>query len=205
VSPQSQVAEALSRAEREAAHSVASLLRRRLGTAAMLRVLGAVAWGRMQGEPWRRLGPCCDERDRLSRRQIGDLVLLDRAVTQLAGAGVACEIARQAVLAGALPFLDALIPPLPAARLAEAAEALVRCFFNAEGRTAQTGANTFRFDVTRCRFVELLGRVGAAHLAPLFCEADRAFFDGGTRPLRLSRTRTLAGGSPTCDFEFAVG
>jgi predicted ArsR family transcriptional regulator len=205
VSPQAQVAEALSRAEREAAHSVGTLLRRRLGTTGMLRVLGAVAWGRVQGEPWRSLGPACDERDRLSRRQIGDLVLLDRAVTALAGAEVAREIAREAVLAGALPFLDALIPPLSATRLAEAAEALTRCFFNAEGSTAQTGHDTFRFEVARCRFVELLGRVGAAHLAPLFCEADRAFFDSGARPLALRRSRTLADGAPTCDFHFTVG
>jgi predicted ArsR family transcriptional regulator len=202
--PQAQVADALSRAEREAAHSVAGLLRRRLGTAGMLRVLGAVAWGRVQGEPWKPLGPAADERDRLCRRQLGDLVLLDRAVASLIGAAAAREIAREAVLAGALPFLDALIPPLPAARLAEAAEALTRCFFNAEGRAVHERPDRFQFHVSRCRFVELLGRVGAAHLAPLFCEADRAFFDSGARPLTLTRTRTLAEGADSCDFQFTV-
>jgi len=206
VSPESQVAEALARAEREAAHFVGRSLRRRLGTAGMLRVLASVAWARMQGEPWKPLGPAPtgDERDRISRRQIGDVVLLDRAVTALAGADVAREIAREAILAGALPFLDALIPSLPAVRLAEAAEALTRCFFNAEGRTLQAGDDSFRFEVSRCRFVELLGRVGAAHLAPLFCEADRAFFDSRSRPIRLTRTRTLADGAASCDFQFTL-
>src|SRR4051812_40047516 len=105
--PRAQVADALTRAERQAAQSVGSALRRRLGTAGMLRVLGTVAWGRMHGEPWKPLGPPVDERDRLSRRQAGDLVLLDRAVRALAGDEAARELSREAVLAGALPFLDA--------------------------------------------------------------------------------------------------
>src|SRR5262249_21793245 len=150
-----QVTNALSRAEREASVIVGKSLRRRLGAARMLRVLGSVAWARMQGEPWQELGPAVDERDRLSRRQAGDLVLLDRAVRALAGAEVALEVAREAVLAGALPFLDALIPPLSADALGEAAKTLTSHFFNAEGNTFQKNWNTFHFEVSRCRFVEL--------------------------------------------------
>jgi hypothetical protein len=196
------VTEALSRAERNAASVMQRSLRKRLGAPAALRVLGAVAWARLQGEPWRRLGPAADERERLSRRQAGDLVLLDRAVTSVAGAEVALELAREAVLAGALPFLDALIPPLGGALLTQAVQVLIGRFHNAEGNVFQENQNTFHFEVSRCRFVELLRRVEAAHLAPLFCEADRAFFDSGARPLRLSRTRTIAEGAASCDFHF---
>ncbi len=56
----------------------------------------------------------------------------------------------------------------------------------------------------RCRFVELLAHARAAHLAPLFCEADLAYFDGAHRPITLSRTRTLASGGASCDFHFTL-
>ena len=49
-------------------------------------------------------------------------------------------------------------------------------------------------------------RIGAdaSHLAPLFCEADNLFFDGGRRGVRLERSETLASGGRRCDFRFTI-
>lgn len=197
---------ALRRGERAATRAVLAWLRRELGIVGTFRVLGRVAAGQLKGEPFKALGPARDERDRLSRRQCGGLVLLDRAVRELVGEAAARELSRVAVLSGAVPFLDAMIPDVPARRLGELAHGLAARFFNAEGDTtfAEGREDAFLFEVRRCRFVELLAAVDASHLTPLFCEADNAFFGGGHRPVTLSRDRTIAGGATTCQFHFTV-
>ncbi|MCA9718201.1 MAG: L-2-amino-thiazoline-4-carboxylic acid hydrolase [Myxococcales bacterium] len=198
------VGRALRRGERAAARAVLAGLRRELGVLGATRALLRVAADRLRGRPFAGLGPPRDERDRLSRRQCGDLVLLDRAVRALGDAAAAERVTRAAVLAGAVPFLDAMIPDVPVDRLRELAERLSSRFFNAEGETRIEGARAFVFEVRRCRFVELLAAVDAAHLTPLFCEADNAFFGGGHRPVTLRRETTIAGGAPTCRFEFTA-
>lgn len=50
--------------------------------------------------------------------------------------------------------------------------------------------------------VKLLQAVDAAHLAPLFCEVDDAYFKKGT--IALDRTSTLAAGDRCCDFRFRL-
>lgn len=196
------VKQAIAVGERAAVRVVLASLHRHLGLIKTARVLGRVAVARVRGEPFKRLGPAEGERDQLSRRQCGDLVLLDRAVTEVADAQVAMAVAREAVLAGAVPFLDAMLPAMDETALRQLAPRLVKSFFNAEGRGEPTSDGGYAFDVTRCRFVELLGAVGASHLGPLFCEADTLFFDGKRRPLVLHRSKTIAGGGDTCDFRF---
>ena len=165
-------------------------------------MLAGVAMAKLRGEPFGALGPPRDERDRLSRRQSADLVLLDRAVRRVADDEVALSIARAAVRAGAVPFLDAMLPPMGGDALRELAPSLADSFFNAEGEGRLTDDGGFAFDVSRCRFVELLTHADARHLAPLFCEADELFFDGKRRPIQLHRTRTIANGGASCDFRF---
>ena len=112
------------------------------------------------------------------------------------------SVARDAVLAGAVPFLDAMLPPMDEDAMRQLAPRLAESFFNAEGHGEPTSDGGFAFDVRRCRFVELLGAVGAPHLGPLFCEADNVFFDGKRRRLVLHRSQTIAGGAANCDFRF---
>lgn len=195
------VARALRIGARAGARIVLAALVRRLGVIGALGALARVGAWKARGAPFRALGPARDERERLSRAQAGDLVLLDRAVRCAAGPDVALAVAREAVLGGAVPFLDAMIPRFSAERLAAVAPELVARFFNAEGE-ARVIDGVFHFDVARCRFVELLDAVDARHLAPLFCEADHAFFGGGHRPVTLRRSRTIAGGAAGCDFQF---
>jgi hypothetical protein len=60
---------------------------------------------------------------------------------------------------------------------------------------------TLEFNVTRCKYAELLHSLGAADVGPLLrCNHDYAeAFEGG---LRLKRTQTLMEGAPHCDFRY---
>lgn len=188
--------------ERVAARTVWQQLRLRLGGWSAIGVLLGVAWQKLRGAPFRELGPPRDRRDRLSRRQCGDLILLDRVVRRTSDAETAMAVARAAVLAGAVPFLDAMLPDAGLDELAQLGPTIVEGFFNAEGEASVEG-DDFCFEVRTCRFVELLGAADARHLAPLFCEADNIYFDGKRKLITLRRTQTLAKGGDHCDFRFS--
>ncbi len=208
---------ALKKGERAAIGVTFKALKANFGFFGMLGILGRVVGAKLRGEPFSALGPPVDERDRLSRRQVGDLVLLDRAMRSASGNGKgankkgadendgdekAMAVCRTLTLAGGVIFLDAIVPQVAPDKLGEMAGKLIDEFFNAEGHSTLVDANTFRFDVTRCRFVDLLSKVDASHLVPLFCEVDAGFFDGKRRPVLLHRTQTLATGGSHCDFVF---
>ena len=62
---------------------------------------------------------------------------------------------------------------------------------------------SFHFNVTRCRYAEMYREMGLAELgAVLSCNRDAAFCEGYDPKLRLTRTQTLMGGAPYCDFRY---
>ena len=113
----------------------------------------------------------------------------------------AMGVARDAVLEGGVVFLDAMLPKADVDTLKQMGPQLADGFFNAEGVTALEGEE-FRFTVSRCRFVELLDAANAAHLKPLFCEVDNAYFERDQSLITLRRDRTLAAGDAACEFRF---
>lgn len=193
---------ALARAERRGARLAARLLWRSLGAFGFFRTLGRLVWSKAKREPFRELGPPEDERERLSRRQTRDIIILFRALRAEVGSERALELCRELVVRAGLTFLDEMIP----ASIPDDAEALATelagQFFNAEGDVEIEGDRVLKFNVRRCRFVEIFARVGHSELAPLFCAVDSAFFESGRRPIRLGRTKTLARGGSECDFVF---
>jgi hypothetical protein len=174
----------------------------RLGVLRTARLLCRLCLWKALAEPFRGLGPPADERERLSRRQCADLVLLDRALREVIDPATALQVCSAVTRAGAMAFLERMIPPLAGGEMAALAAGIARLFFNVEGEAHPSGASSFVFEVRRCRFVELLAAVGAPHLAPLLCEVDEVFFASGRRPIRLTRTQTLARGGHYCDFHF---
>ena len=195
---------ALKKGERAAIGVTFKALGSNFGFFGTLGILGRIAGAKLRGEPFASLGPAVDERDRLSRRQVGDLVLLDRAIRSKYGGEKALAVCRTLTLAGGVIFLDSIVPSVTPDKLGEMAGKLIDEFFNAEGKATMLDKETLRFNVTRCRFVDLLGQVDAAHLVPLFCEVDSGFFDGKRRPVLLHRTQTLATGGTHCDFTFTA-
>lgn len=198
---------ALRRASQAALVPTVRALHRELGTWGVLRVLAWVVVLGVFRDPYRHLprAPKRDERDRLSRQQSRELILLDRALRRVVrGADAEPKIARilrVAVSAAGAVFLDAMVPNVSHEELLRVGPALAERFFNAEGTAQAHPDGSFTFVVTRCRFVELLRSAGASHLTPLFCEVDHAFFTGA-RDTHFERPTTLAAGQACCDFRW---
>ncbi len=63
----------------------------------------------------------------------------------------------------------------------------------------------FDFNVTRCRYAETYRAMGIGELsAVLSCNRDGAFCEGFHKDLKLTRTQTIAGGAPFCDFRYRL-
>lgn len=66
----------------------------------------------------------------------------------------------------------------------------------------QTG-DRFSFNVTRCRYAEMYRGLGIPELGALFsCNRDYAMVEGFNPEITLTRTQTIMGGAPHCDFRF---
>ena len=63
----------------------------------------------------------------------------------------------------------------------------------------------FHFNVTRCRYAETYKAMGIGHLgASLSCNRDGTFCEGYDPRLKLTRTQTIMGGAPHCDFRYRL-
>jgi hypothetical protein len=61
------------------------------------------------------------------------------------------------------------------------------------------------FNVTRCRYAEMYRALGLAELgASLSCQRDFALAQGFNPAIELTRTQTIMGGAPFCDFRFRL-
>jgi hypothetical protein len=61
------------------------------------------------------------------------------------------------------------------------------------------------FDVTRCRYAEMYRELGIPELgAILSCGRDAALIEGFNPGVELTRTQTLLGGAPCCDFRYVA-
>ncbi len=178
-------------------------LRAEFGTFGAIRLLLEVGLDACRGEPFGKLGPPVDRRDRLSREQAGLAILIWRRLKTRVSEERATALVRAMVIAGGVPFLETMVGELSMRDLEE--EPLshrVRRFFNAEGSVEERGAEV-RFQVDRCRFVELLHATEAAPILPGFCEVDTVYFDRPDVPIALIRDRTLAKRDAYCDFRFS--
>ena len=61
------------------------------------------------------------------------------------------------------------------------------------------------FNVTRCRYAEMYRALGIPELgAVLSCNRDFALIQGFNPAVKLTRTQTLMGGAPYCDFRYEL-
>ena len=176
-----------------------------------LRVLADVADARANGEPWRGLGRPADEKEALSRRQIGGPVLLERALRKVADPDTARSLVSEIVLAASVDFLKRNVPVMRKRKILRLAPArrdrylsgIQAKFFNADADMRLEDDQKLCMTVRRCRFVELLDAIGERAMAPVFCEGDRVFFDKHQPGITLKRPKTLSHGGDVCDFQFS--
>jgi hypothetical protein len=61
----------------------------------------------------------------------------------------------------------------------------------------------FEFDVQRCKYAEMYRDLGIPELgAVLSCNRDYAMAQGFAPDATLTRTQTILGGAPCCDFRY---
>jgi hypothetical protein len=72
-----------------------------------------------------------------------------------------------------------------------------------EVKVRERTADTFAFDVVRCRYAEMYRDMGLGEIGPLLsCQRDGAFCEGYDPRLKLKRTQTLMEGADHCDFRY---
>ncbi len=191
-----------------------SVLRHELGTVGVARAVLHLARRAVLADPLRALARPRDRDDALTRQQLRPVLLLDDVLRLDLGLdehrshallGVVVRTSGARFLAQFQPALavDDWAAATPAER-ARFAKALVSRLFNARVARVEALPDALAFDVAACRFVDLLGALDRARLAPLFCEVDRAFVDRDGSPLALHRAGTLAEGAARCDFRFTL-
>ena len=69
----------------------------------------------------------------------------------------------------------------------------------------ERNAQTFSFNVTRCRYAELYQSLGIPELGALFsCNRDHALIEGFNADVKLARTQTIMEGAAYCDFRYRL-
>ena len=65
-------------------------------------------------------------------------------------------------------------------------------------------AETFDFDVTRCRYAETYKEMGLGHIGHLMsCNRDGTFCQGYDPKIALDRQHTIMAGAPRCTFRYS--
>ena len=67
----------------------------------------------------------------------------------------------------------------------------------------EESADTFRFNVVRCRYAETYKAMGLGEIGHLLsCNRDGAFIEGSDPKIKFERTQTIMQGASHCDFKY---
>ncbi len=161
-----------------------------------------------RGEPFSSIPAAANEREKLSRNQIGPAINLYRELSIDHSRDEAIRITRDVVIQSTLVFLRRTIGPIRRETLGkmnpEEREGWVRKtgdqFFNAEMEWKQIDGERVDFDVTACHFPVLCQAAGVPELAPVFCQGDAVFFGQVEPDVAFQRDKTIAEGASRCEF-----
>jgi hypothetical protein len=183
------------------------VLLRLLGPVLFARLAVAITLAKLQGQPWKGMSPVTNQKEHFSRVQIGDAILLYRALLPRMTQEAALEIMRKIVAVGAGYSFAYLIEPISPDALSKTApekrrelvERNLNRFPNSDCIVDEAGEECVAFRVVRCRFAELSTAAGHPELAPAFCSADKDFFEEHIG-LAFARPHTIAEGATSCPF-----
>lgn len=180
----------------------------RIGWFRLPGVLCSVLWGEIRREPWRALGPPSSDKEKRSRKEMGQAVLLFRALRDRFGQERAYELIGDVVKEAAVIQISGFIPKKllenwrelePATRDAMLKEALDR-FPNSHSESLDADRDSFKYVISRCEFHELANALGQPELASVFCAGDGLFFEREVPGAVFERPTTIASGGSCCDF-----
>ena len=160
------------------------------------------------GEPFSTLPPPGNEKEALSREQIGPAINLYRELQADHSQEEALRIIGDVVVQSTLVFLRKTIGPIRRSNLAgmnerERDEWVRKTggrFFNAEMDWKRIDGDRVEFDVTACHFPGLCREAGVPELARVFCQGDAVFFGQVEPEVNFRREGTIAEGASRCEF-----
>jgi hypothetical protein len=184
-----------------------SVLLRLVGPLLFARLAMSITWAKLRGQPWKGMSPVTNQKEHFSRVQIGDAILLYRALLPHMKQEAALEIMRKIVAVGAGYSFAYLIEPISPDALSKTApekrrelvERNLNRFPNADCIIDEAGEECVAFRVVYCRFAGLAAAAGHPELAPVFCSADKDFFEEHFG-LAFARPHTIAEGATSCPF-----
>lgn len=91
---------------------------------------------------------------------------------------------------------------LAAAEKSKLLTKLTERFFNATADSELSPDDNFTFTVKHCYFAQYSKELNRPQLGPLFCQADKLFFEEYQKDIKFIRTVTLASDNKSCDFAF---
>lgn len=149
--------------------------------------------------------------ERLSQHQMAPVVILyDLLREDGLGEEEALQFLLRLTKEVAVAFLAFNVPqirraewaPQSMARKLASLQGIAQKFFNVESVNKVVEGDVFTLDVTRCHFAEYCRALNVPELGPLFCAADRYFFEHHQPDVQFERHQTLAKDGLPCDFRF---
>lgn len=152
------------------------------------------------------------EQQKLSQRQMAPVVVLFQLLQEKGlSKQQSLEVLRELIGEVATEFLKFNVPVIqkesysnkPYAEKLSVLGKVTGRFFNAEAELTLDENDNFKFNVTRCHFANYCRKLNVPELGPLFCSADKRFFDDYQKDIVFFRSKTIAGGDGCCDFTFS--
>ena len=79
---------------------------------------------------------------------------------------------------------------------------IVERFPNTFGTLSVDENESYHFTVDACLFAAYCKQLGYENLGPIFCKADKMYFDQHQPNVKFNRVDTLAMNGKPCDFSF---
>ena len=189
-----------------------SSLYQELGLKLMLITIIKLSWSKLKGEPFQDLPLAQNRKERLSREQLGPVIIIYRILLMYLNPQEALKITTKVVETSGRAFLKVVLKDLDLNELTQLSEKeqknyltnLLDAVPNSIFTIHIVDQSTVHFTVTDCLFVQLCHQLELPQLAPLFCAVDKAFFQKDVTNISFERETTIAEGGHTCPFVFKV-
>jgi hypothetical protein len=156
------------------------------------------------------LQSAADDMGILARRRIEAAIIapIYDEMRQAVGEAQAQEILRRAIRRAAIVSGRALAAKTPGGTDLKSFQAIQHLWTKDDAlsiEVLEASADTFDFNVRRCRYAETYREMGLGEIGHLLsCNRDGAFCEGYDPRIKLKRSQTIMGGASHCDFRYRL-
>lgn len=183
-----------------------------LGWSTALKVAAKLKYRLWMDNPFKRLNrqkpPSAQEK--LTQQQMAPLIVLYFILEEQLPRAQTMRLLSELTQRVAIAFLKFNVPVIEKAQYQDLSrkdklatlKKITQRFFNAKAELKLDSQDNFHFTVNVCYFARYAQLLNVPELAPLFCAADKTYFQTHQPDVRLIRTVTLAADDQPCDFYF---